>query len=310
MSLEAELRIDHLIRELENFQEIAKTLKPPPGEEPRLQGLDVYGNSLPLRQVVGGDHIIFIDFNQRFDLDRRIARARKQGQDEVAEKLELNRNRAGILLADVAGHRKTDALICAMLHQAFMLGAMYEMELYGEITTRVFELINDRFHQSVAINKYFTMIYGEISTEGQFRFISAAHPAPVVYSKQYGKLTKISSDRTASFPPIGIFPHKHDIDRARHESWLGYKPTYSVNEINLLGSGDILVLYTDGLSEHGMSDDEDESPEERFFPAQLESLLNEMADRPCKEIGAELERRVLAAAPQTDDISYVLIKKS
>ena len=31
---------------------------------------------------------------------------------------------------------------------------------------------------------------------------------------------------------------------------LGVKEKYTVNEINLMGRGDILILYTDGLSDH------------------------------------------------------------
>src|SRR5213593_3807508 len=55
---------DDLLRqltdELENFEDIAKYLLPQPGEVPRLQGLDVYGSTLALNGVVGGDHLIYV----------------------------------------------------------------------------------------------------------------------------------------------------------------------------------------------------------------------------------------------------------
>jgi hypothetical protein len=65
----------HLVRELENFQDIARYLIPQPGEVPRLRGIDVWGGTRPLSGAVGGDHIIYVDFKQRFDLVARIAPA-------------------------------------------------------------------------------------------------------------------------------------------------------------------------------------------------------------------------------------------
>src|SRR5688572_30189632 len=117
-------QLEQLTRELENFQDIARYLLPQPGEVPRLDGIDVWGGSESLSGSVGGDHIIYIDFKQRFDLDARLARAMAEGRLEVAENLRRLRRTSGIALIDVAGHRMTDALLAAMLHQAFLVGAL------------------------------------------------------------------------------------------------------------------------------------------------------------------------------------------
>ena len=55
---------------------------------------------------------------------------------------------AGIAVIDVSGHRVTDALLTAMLHQAFLLGSLYELDMFGQITKRLFENLNTRFYQS------------------------------------------------------------------------------------------------------------------------------------------------------------------
>ena len=55
--------------ELENFAEIMKVLKPAPGERPKLRGVDIDSVSLPLNGVLGGDHVVYVDFNKRYDLD-------------------------------------------------------------------------------------------------------------------------------------------------------------------------------------------------------------------------------------------------
>src|SRR5262245_34877983 len=139
--------LGYLKDELENFQEIAKFLKPSAGEIPELEGVDIDGVSMPRNGTIGGDHLIYIDFKKRYDLDARIAAALAAGRDDVASKLAENKHRAGILLADVAGHRITDALVAAMLHQAFLLGSYYELEMFGEITTKLFEHIKTRFYE-------------------------------------------------------------------------------------------------------------------------------------------------------------------
>ena len=152
-----------LAKELENFQQIASSVLPPPGEIPRLPGLDIHGRLLPLNGVVGGDHIVYIDFNARFDLDRRLEKAT---DPQVRESLAKGRTRAGLLLADVAGHQITDATVHIGLHHAFLTGVAYELEMHGEVTTGLFEKLNTRFYQTANFQKFISVIYGEIAQNG------------------------------------------------------------------------------------------------------------------------------------------------
>jgi serine phosphatase RsbU (regulator of sigma subunit) len=292
---------EQLADELQNFQEIARYIKPSSGEVPELDGIEISGLSLPLKKVLGGDHIIYIDFKRRYDLARRVVRARSTGREEVARNLEQLRHRAGILLADVSGHRMTDALLAAMLHQAFLLGVYYELDRYGEITTRIFEHINMRFYRTTGVNKYFTMIYGEISEKGRFRFISAGHQPPVVFSREHRKFVKISSDRLVTFPPVGLLPSAHDPDEQVEPGMHGYKRRFTVNEINLLNFGDTLLLLTDGLTDHD---------DGRFFPDAVERLLAESADATTEQLCRRLREAVEGSAPQTDDITVIAIRRT
>jgi serine phosphatase RsbU (regulator of sigma subunit) len=93
---------------------------------------------------------------------------------------------------------------------------------------------------------------------------------------------------TMSETPIGIFPAAH---RDRNDR---------VNEIELLSSGDILLLATDGLTEHG---------EGRFLEETLEGALEGVKDRTAAEICSRLADALLAFGPQTDDITFVVIKR-
>jgi serine phosphatase RsbU (regulator of sigma subunit) len=293
---------EQLADELQNFQEIARYLNPSPGEIPSLEGVDIAGLALPLRDVIGGDHILYIDFDRRYDLERRIAEADRLDHDDVVLRLRRLEHRAGILVADVSGHRMTDALIGSMLHQAFLLGVIYELDMYGEITTRLFEHINTRFYRTTAINKYFTMIYGEIASEGKFRFLSAGHQPPAVFSREFGRFMKISADRLVSLPPVGMLPSSVDPDEERYPpSLYAYKRRYEVNEINLLNVGDILLLHTDGLTEHAGGN---------YFPQQVERLLGEIGDESSATICERLEEDLRQAAEPEDDISVVVIRKT
>jgi serine phosphatase RsbU (regulator of sigma subunit) len=111
---------------------------------------------------------------------------------------------------------------------------------------------------------------------------------------------EVSADRCVSFPPIGIQPSLNVIDRNANESLLGFKEEYAVNEWALLGSGDILVLHTDGLTEHG---------DDRYFPARVEQLLREVKDLSAREIYEAIQDDLLVFSPPSDDITLVIVKR-
>ena len=83
-----------LAKELRNFQEIAHWLMPEPGEVPRLPGIDVWDSTRALRGAVGGDHLIYVDFKQRYDLLARIAEAEARGAATVVDGLRRCGHRA------------------------------------------------------------------------------------------------------------------------------------------------------------------------------------------------------------------------
>ena len=301
--LDAKDLLRQLTSELENFEDIARSLLPQPGELPTLLGLDVYGGSWALNGVVGGDHLIYVDFKQRFNLDARIQRATETGRLDVVENLKRCQRTAGIAVVDVSGHRVTDALLGAMLHQAFLMGAIYELDSFGHVTRQLFENLNTRFYQSSGAHKFISLIYGEISEDARFRFLSAAQPFPVVFSNQHDRFMEVGQNLRVSFPPLGIMPSLDMIDGDRTDSLLGFKDHYQLNEWVLMGEGDILLLHTDGLVEHRSGDDD-------YFPGRLEQKLREVKGRQAREIFEAIMNDVLAFGAPSDDISVVVIKRA
>jgi len=295
--------LDFLQGELNNFLNLAEQITPNPGFIPELDGLDIFGGTLPLHSRAGGDHIVYLDFNGRYDLNGRIERAKAEGRMQVVEELERSKCKAGVLVADVSGHRITDAYIAAMLHQAFLLGVLYELEMNGTITVKLFETMNNRFYRSSSVNKFLTMIYGEIHRDGKFRFISAAHPMPLIFSAEYGRFVNIHPEQMTRFPPIGTLPSKLDPDKSRERTPISFKDNYQVHELKLMSPGDILILITDGFEEHGRDD-------ATYISARLEDQLREAKHLPAREIYQIVQKDLLEFAPQRDDISMVFIKKS
>jgi len=295
--------VKHLERELANFQDMAQYLMPLPGERPQLEGIEVFGGTLALSGAVGGDHLIYVDFKQRFDLDARIERAREDGRPDVVQHLQRCQRMAGIALLDVSGHHVTDAFLAAMFHQAFLLGAIYELDVYGHVTSRLFEHLNTRFYQSSGAHKFVSLLYGEISEDARFRFVSAAQPFPLVFSREHDRFMEVEATRQVSFPPLGMLPSLNVIDRSRTTSVLGFKEHYETNEWHLMGNGDILLLVTDGLMEHQRAD-------EAYVPDRLEQTLRAVKHQSAAHIFEAIKADLVAFSEPADDISLVVIKRT
>ena len=103
-----------------------------------------------------------------------------------------------------------------------------------------------------------------------------------------------------SFPPLGMMP-SFVIDRRLTTSLLGFKERYEMNEWTLMGRGDILLLHTDGLSDHRVQD-------QPYFPEHLEEVLRQVKHLGSREIYEAIKKDVLAFGPPSDDISLVVIK--
>src|SRR5690242_2839459 len=59
---------------------LRKRLMPVEGAIPQLAGIEMYGNSIPAGSV-GGDLFEYINFQQRYNIDARIARALKLSKE-------------------------------------------------------------------------------------------------------------------------------------------------------------------------------------------------------------------------------------
>jgi serine phosphatase RsbU (regulator of sigma subunit) len=291
-------QFEQLDGEFENFLQMAKRIQHAPANIPKKPGLDIYGGHIPLTEV-GGDHLIYLDFKERYNLDMIEEQAKESCNQGLCEKIRETRHRAGILLADAAGHQATDAFLAAQLHQAFMMGVLYELPIHGEITLRLFEELHNRFWSSSFVDKFITLIYSEINENGVFRFISAGHPKPLWYSSEKDKFIDIG--QIESTQPIGFARSRYNLF-TDVKSQADYVDPSHVNE-RRMACGDILILYTDGLMDH-------ENNGERYFPSHLEQAVRGVKEKKAEQMWTSVREDLFEFNKHpTDDISYVFIKK-
>ena len=295
-----------LVEELAHFQNLASLILPRAEDLPILPNIDYFAAIEPLRGSVCGDHLAVLNFAE-YNLQHKIEAAEQAGNELLAATLADNLDRFGIMVADAAGHRIGDSVTANFLHGAFKTGVAYELARHGKVTAALFEMLNTIFHNRMTpefleSKPFVTLIYGEVLNDGRFRYLSAGHPPPIVFSQRFDKIMALGDERTRSSTPLGILPSKYHVDIESFDPVALTKERYAVNEINLLGDGDIMLLYTDGLLEH-------HNGTALFAETRLEQVLRQAKGGTAREIYESLRSAMDDFAPPSDDATIAVIKK-
>jgi len=196
-----------------------------------------------------------------------------EGNDERPERL-------GVALGDVSGKGVPAALMVSTLHSAIRL-------LMGKVETgpRLVERLNKHILASSAPNKFITLLVGELDPDGgTFRYVNAGHN-PGLLLRADGTLDRLAPGGL----PVGLLPGG----------------SYRADRVDLR-PGDLLCLYSDGITECSSLTDEE------LGEARLIELLRSVADRPLGEILETVEQAVTdfaEGAQQGDDQTVVLIRR-
>jgi serine phosphatase RsbU (regulator of sigma subunit) len=83
---------------------------------------------------------------------------------------------------------------------------------------------------------------------------------------------------------------------------LGFKDRYEVNEWTLIGAGDILLLHSDGLSEHARGN-------ELYFPDHLNQTIRGAKHLSAADLVHTIIDDLRTFADPIDDVSLVVIKR-
>ncbi|MBV9343347.1 MAG: SpoIIE family protein phosphatase, partial [Acidobacteria bacterium] len=197
--------------------------------------------------------------------------------------LDLAQGRLGVAIGDVSGKGIAAALMMASL-QASLRG---EATRGPENLATAVANINRLVYEASQSNRYATFFYGQYDPdERTFAYVNAGHNAPMLFHRQNGAM--VVSRLEVGGTVVGLlesFPYQQGCARVL--------------------PGDVLVAFTDGISE-AMNHNEEEWGEERLI---------ETVQR-CSGLGAKhiLDRIFVAAdqfaagAKQHDDMTLVVLR--
>ena len=149
----------------------------------------------------------------------------------------------------------------------------------------------------------------ELNENGEFRFISAGHPLPLIYSYKHDAVCHLHSSSYASSLPMSMFPSDKALVEI-NKNTINIFNHFTTNKSSIPRSGDLVILYSDGFSEHANNKGElyfDPSPEGKG--GRLQEVINENKNLEAEDLYYIIKDDLLKFGKQDDDISFVIIKK-
>lgn len=195
----------------------------------------------------------------------------------------LDNGRVVLVVADVSGKGVPAALMVATLHSALLLSLESGAPA---VSASLLEGLNRHLLDLSLPNKFITLLLVELDPgQGRLRYLNAGHN-PGLLLRSAGGLETLG----ASGPPLGLLPGS----RYRLES-------------RTLDPGDLLCLYSDGITECS-------SPiEEEYGVCRLEAALRDRMDQALPDLGRDLATLCSDFAegqPQGDDQTLVLLRRA
>ncbi|HEY0384610.1 MAG TPA: SpoIIE family protein phosphatase [Pyrinomonadaceae bacterium] len=185
-----------------------------------------------------------------------------------------------IALGDVSGKGTAAALLMSSLHAAVHAQAASHNSLVETISA-----VNNYLADNIPSNRFVTLFYAELDpVSGSLTFINAGHNPPVIVHAA-GTIENLSSGGL----PLGIMPNS----------------PYREGRTQLM-PGDVLVIYSDGVSEAV-------NPQGEEFGAQrLQGVVGLNIERSAAGIRDRIESALTKFAqgtPAADDITLVIVKR-
>lgn len=189
--------------------------------------------------------------------------------------------RVALLVADVAGKGMPAALLMSNLQAR----AQILFDDPSNLAALVVRL-NRVLKANCPGNRFVTLFVGVIDpATGEMTYVNAGHNPPLIVHKG-GALERLDTTGTI----LGILP------KAEYE-----ERTCRLDE------GDVVVLFSDGVTEACPPDRDEEFGEQR-----LARILSEVSESPATEIVDEIQRRLqefTRGAPPADDITLLIARR-
>ncbi|HXW56381.1 MAG TPA: SpoIIE family protein phosphatase [Candidatus Cybelea sp.] len=192
--------------------------------------------------------------------------------------INLGGGRHGFFVGDVSGKGITAALLATLLQGVFFANAVTDISLAA-----VFSRVNNYLCERSAEDRYATVFYGVLDRMGRFEYVNAGHVPPLL-RRRSGALEALGS---ASFP-VGMFPEAEYL-----------------SERVVLEPGDLIVIYTDGVSEAT------NVKSELFGEERLRRIVEGFNGQAALELAQTIRDGVKAftqGAAQSDDITVLTVQ--
>jgi phosphoserine phosphatase RsbU/P len=196
----------------------------------------------------------------------------------------LQDGRIGLAVGDVSGKGISAALLMASLRASLRGVTLDNPREFAKLMDKVNRLV----YEASASNRYATFFFGALDpVTRMLECVNAGHNAPLVLRQKpdgSAEILRLEADG----PVVGLLP---------------FAP-YSEQSLQLQ-PGDLLVTYTDGISE-AMTHDDEEWGEERMMQAAA-AAKDGSAEAVLQHVFAEADR-FTAGAPQHDDMTLLILK--
>jgi len=189
----------------------------------------------------------------------------------------------GLGIADVSGHGLPAALQVRDIYMGLRMGLARDFKI-----VRTVERLNDIIHRSTLTSRFVSMFYGELDASGLFIYVNAGHPPPFHLSAG-GDVTLLEEGG----PVLGPLS----------------EATYERGMVTLR-PGDLLVFYTDGITEsRGAEPGEkvDEFGLDRLIEV-ARSFQSQPAQRIVDEIFTHVDSYSRGRAPN-DDRTVMVVRR-
>ena len=267
-----------LEREIEIAREVQERLFPQ--TFPDVAGVEMAAHCRPA-QAVGGDYYDLISIR-----DGSPAEAGDAPGENIASAtptMAHGCDRLGLAIGDISGKGVSAALLMASLHASLRGQALSSASDVGTKMANVNRLL----YAASDSNRYATFFYAELDSGPRtLRYVNGGHNAPAVLRKEDGAWRVFRLQ--GGGPVVGLLAGA----------------VYEEQMLHLL-PGDILLAFTDGISE-AMNAAEDEWGEDRMIAeAQAHADLNAAEMLQCLFRAADA---FAAGAPQHDDMTLVVLR--
>ena len=193
--------------------------------------------------------------------------------------INLEDGRLGLAVGDVSGKGISAALLMASLRASLRGVTLDSPRDFANLMHKVNKLV----YEASASNRYATFFFAAFDPKTRrLECVNAGHNPPVLLRK--GAVIRLEADG----PVVGLLPNA----------------PYTEQSLTL-EPGDLLILYTDGISE-AMTNDDEEWGEERMI-ASATAVRNKSAADVLKAMFADADQ-FTAGAPQHDDMTLLVLQ--